>query len=335
MIKISKDNSFKLLIFSSLLIGGIYIKNSFNEEFADESKDNETTFSFRDEMINKFDQDIENLIEQMDETEEKEIGAVKPYNLVHDVESGDSLSLLSKKYGIDIDYIKKNNPNKNLNILIIGEKIDIPSENGFFYKVSKGETLSKISEDHKIFLTDIVKGDESEVLYEGETIFLKNPTIPLISKNIIVKGPTKSQNTKNQKTIFSNLFRNPLNKMTLTSAFGSRKHPVTNLVADHGGLDLRAKIGTKVFAANGGTVKFAGRSGNYGNLIIVTHPNGFETRYAHLSKIAVKKGEKILPNQQIALSGATGRVTGPHLHFEVRRNGAILNPMNHLIAFKK
>jgi murein DD-endopeptidase MepM/ murein hydrolase activator NlpD len=118
--------------------------------------------------------------------------------------------------------------------------------------------------------------------------------------------------------------------MTLTSSFGSRKHPVLKKVLNHAGIDLRAKTGTKVVSTKDGVISFAGRASGYGKLIIIKHSNGYETRYAHLSKIDVKKGQKVKKNEYIALSGATGRVSGPHLHFEIRKNGKVTNPINYL-----
>ncbi|MGL6169139.1 MAG: M23 family metallopeptidase, partial [Fusobacteriaceae bacterium] len=77
-----------------------------------------------------------------------------------------------------------------------------------------------------------------------------------------------------------------------------------------------------------------GYSGNYGYLVVITHKNGFETRYAHLSKIKVKVGQKINSREIIALSGQTGRVSGPHLHYEVRKNGKVLNPTRYMVFNK-
>ncbi|MGL5054601.1 MAG: M23 family metallopeptidase, partial [Fusobacteriaceae bacterium] len=129
-------------------------------------------------------------------------------------------------------------------------------------------------------------------------------------------------------------FYNPLNKVIITSSFGSRVHPVLKKVITHKAVDLKAAIGTKVLAAKDGVVKFAGYSGNYGYLVVITHKNGFETRYAHLSKIKVKVGQKINSREIIALTGKTGRVSGPHLHYEVRKNGKVLNPTRYMVFNK-
>ena len=99
-------------------------------------------------------------------------------------------------------------------------------------------------------------------------------------------------------------------------------------------MDLRASTGTRVYASDGGVVVFAGYNGSYGYLIKIKHDNGDYTYYAHLSKIAVSSGERVYKGQYIALSGATGNVTGAHLHFEIRKNGYTVNPVSYLPNLK-
>ena len=112
----------------------------------------------------------------------------------------------------------------------------------------------------------------------------------------------------------------------VTSNHGWRVHPTLKTKKYHDGIDYSASTGTPVKAAQGGTVTFAGSSGSYGNLIKIQHPDGTETRYAHLSKFNVKKGQNVSIGQKIGAVGATGRVTGPHLHFEIRKGGKSVNP---------
>ena len=98
----------------------------------------------------------------------------------------------------------------------------------------------------------------------------------------------------------------------------------------HQGVDIDADYGDDVFSADGGVVSFAGTLGTYGNLIEIDHQNGYKTRYAHLSSINVSKGDTLTKGEFIGKVGATGRVTGPHLHFEVIVNGKAQDPMNYL-----
>ncbi len=95
-------------------------------------------------------------------------------------------------------------------------------------------------------------------------------------------------------------------------------------------MDIAVPTGTTVSAAAEGTVVFAGRKGGYGNLVIVEHPDGRETRYAHLSSISVTAGDPVTQGQPIALSGSTGKSTGPHLHFEIREDGVAVDPRQFL-----
>lgn len=118
---------------------------------------------------------------------------------------------------------------------------------------------------------------------------------------------------------------------SITSTFGHRENPFGGSnVETHKGLDIRGPMGGPVKAMAKGTVEFAGPKGGFGNCIILKHGNGFETLYGHLSKILVRKGQKIDIGQQIGKIGSTGRSTGPHLHYEVHRNGQRINPQSFL-----
>lgn len=122
---------------------------------------------------------------------------------------------------------------------------------------------------------------------------------------------------------------------TVSSHFGSRKDPFTKRHAVHGGLDFRAPRGTPVLATASGTVIKAGRKGGYGKLVEIDHGGGITTRYAHLSRIKVRKGQKIKRGTMIGKVGSTGRSTGPHLHYEVRRKKRVLNPIHYVRLEKK
>jgi murein DD-endopeptidase MepM/ murein hydrolase activator NlpD len=116
----------------------------------------------------------------------------------------------------------------------------------------------------------------------------------------------------------------------ISSTFGSRFHPIDKRVKFHGGLDIAVPTGSKVVASADGIVKFAGWKGGYGNVVIIEHPDGSETLYGHNSKLMVTEGQKVGGGDPISLSGSTGKSTGPHLHFEMRRNGQLVNPSKFL-----
>lgn len=116
----------------------------------------------------------------------------------------------------------------------------------------------------------------------------------------------------------------------VTSRFGMRRNPVLNQVRLHAGIDLRAATGDPVRATSGGVVKSAGWQGGYGLAVRIDHGKGLETRYAHLSRLNVAPGQTIRPGEVIGFVGSTGRSTGPHLHYEVRRNGQAVDPSSTL-----
>jgi murein DD-endopeptidase MepM/ murein hydrolase activator NlpD len=116
------------------------------------------------------------------------------------------------------------------------------------------------------------------------------------------------------------------------SSFGRRIDPFTGQWAMHEGIDFLADQGSPVVAAAGGVVQFAGLHPQYGMMIDIDHGDDLVTRYAHLSKLFVKEGDVVVRGRRVALSGSTGRSTGPHLHFEVRFRGAAQNPAKFLVS---
>jgi murein DD-endopeptidase MepM/ murein hydrolase activator NlpD len=130
-------------------------------------------------------------------------------------------------------------------------------------------------------------------------------------------------------------FGNPAPGKTITSTFGNRLDPFFKRLAMHAGIDFRQRIGTPIMAPGAGTVIAAGPAGGYGIMVEIDHGNGITTRFGHLSKILVRKGDRVEEGEDIALSGSTGRSTGPHLHYEVRRNGQAVDPMRFLNAGMK
>ena len=119
----------------------------------------------------------------------------------------------------------------------------------------------------------------------------------------------------------------PVNSKRYTSKFGYRINPITNVNAFHTGLDIAAPLGTKIKAAYNGTVLKTGEDSHSGKYIFLSHADGLETFYCHCSEILAKDGAKIRQGETIALVGSTGWSTGPHLHFEIHKNGKRLDPL--------
>jgi murein DD-endopeptidase MepM/ murein hydrolase activator NlpD len=124
----------------------------------------------------------------------------------------------------------------------------------------------------------------------------------------------------------------PLNAEVVSSGYGYRVDPFLNRRAFHTGLDFPAPAGTLVRATASGTVAAAGWDGGYGQMVEVRHQNGIATRYGHLSAILVSEGVVIEAGTPIGRVGSTGRSTGPHLHYETRRDGETVNPRIFLAA---
>lgn len=119
----------------------------------------------------------------------------------------------------------------------------------------------------------------------------------------------------------------PLTVIDISSTYGRRTDPFTGQAAVHTGLDMRAATGTPVYVTAAGTVVNASRNGGYGNMVEVDHGNGIITAYAHLSAISVRVGQEVAMGAIVGRAGSTGRSTGPHLHYEVLRDGRTTDPL--------
>ncbi|MEM9417208.1 MAG: M23 family metallopeptidase [Bacteroidota bacterium] len=119
----------------------------------------------------------------------------------------------------------------------------------------------------------------------------------------------------------------------ISSPFGYRPDPFTRLPHFHSGLDIAARKGTPIYAPGDGVVKLAkkGFSGGYGNYVLIAHGYGFTTRYCHMQDFTVTSGQKVRRGQCIGYVGSTGRSTGPHLHYEVRKNNKLVNPAHYFL----
>ena len=120
----------------------------------------------------------------------------------------------------------------------------------------------------------------------------------------------------------------PVKYGKITSKFGNRNHPVLKSVKFHRGVDIAVSVGTPVYSGIKGKVTFAGRKGNYGNLVEIEGNNGIKVRYAHLNSVDVVTGQKVSDGEKVAETGNTGMSTGPHLHYEIIIDENPVNPLN-------
>lgn len=193
------------------------------------------------------------------------------------------------------------------------------------------------------FQRDVQPGDEFEVIFgrfygeDGKPA----KTGDILSASMTLSGKKHSlyrfeSNGEeeyfdaNGQSARSMLMKTPVDGARISSRFGRRFHPVLGYNRMHKGIDFAVPTGTPVMAAGSGAVTFAGYTRGFGNLVVVTHTNGYSTAYGHLSRFAagVKKGARVRQGQLVAYSGSTGMSTGPHLHYEVRVNGSQVNPTN-------
>ncbi len=119
----------------------------------------------------------------------------------------------------------------------------------------------------------------------------------------------------------------PVDSGWISSRFGRRQDPMSGRKSFHRGVDFAAKVDSQVHAVAAGVVTYSGNKSHYGNVVEIDHGNGYATRYGHNKKNVVKAGDVVVRGQQIAALGSTGRSTGPHVHFEVIRDGKRINPM--------
>ncbi len=181
------------------------------------------------------------------------------------------------------------------------------------YIIQKKDTLSRIARN---FATNLAKIKKHNALSSSA-----------LKLGQVLEIPVQTKNASSSRVIKRKVFILPVPQSKVTSRFGRRVDPFNkyNRVY-HTGLDLAAKVGTPVVSAAEGEVMFTGRNGGYGNSVIIQHKNGYKTVYAHCSQILVEVGETVKMGRVIAAVGRTGSATGAHLHFEVFRNGKIMNP---------
>ena len=182
--------------------------------------------------------------------------------------------------------------------------------------INTNENLKNINELNK---KNYKSGIKENVI---ENINVKN-----ITDNQEVQGIQNIQNENINNKNFGKILW-PVKSGKITSKFGNRNHPVLKSVKFHRGVDIAVSLGTPVYAGIRGIVTFAGKRGNYGNLVEIKGSDGIKVRYAHLSKIDVVTGQKVLNGEKVAETGNTGMSTGPHLHYEIIVDESPVNPLN-------
>ncbi|CRF33672.1 metalloendopeptidase [Brachyspira suanatina] len=237
------------------------------------------------------------------------------------IEEGDNLTTISRKIGANLDTLVSVNKITNANRLRPGQKIVIPNRNGLLYTIKKDESIEEIAERYDVSLNRVLSFNK-----------ISDPNDIEVGDDIFLPGAKYTLDERIDK--FGQMFSIPTTITRISSVFGYRVHPITGVRTKHMGVDIPGRLNTPVYAARKGKVIFAGYSGGYGNLVIVRHDKGYTTYYGHLNSITTKAGATVGVGVMIGRMGSTGRSTGSHLHFEVRRNGVALNPAD-FIPIKK
>ncbi|MBP7710083.1 MAG: M23 family metallopeptidase [Rickettsiales bacterium] len=248
-----------------------------------------------------------------------------------EVVSGDTIFGISKKTGVPLrDLIKQNNLTPPYN-LEVGDRLSIPSAN--YHEVKQGETLYAISRTYNMKINQLIEINELKEPYSvkaGDRIKIsKENKEQQPSRNL---KPSQKPAEAEQKVGVVDKVLDKFNKFswplrgTIISKFGPKSGGLYN-----DGINIKAKEGAEVKASEDGIVAYVGNElKGYGNLVIVKHSGGWITAYAHLSKASVTRGAKVKKGQKIGAVGATGNVTSPQLYFGLRKGRDAVNPLNYL-----
>ena len=276
------------------------------------------------------------------ETAISEVTADQQKEQIYEVKAGDTLSQIAEDNGLAIANLVAINPtldNEN-SVIRTGDELII----------TVPEPELSVVHTEQIYMEDTYEADvvyiDNDEWYTTKTELRQQPSAgfrkaaalvtyrndavesqEILKEEVIVEAIPKivERGTKVPPTYIK-----PISGGRLSSGFGGRKAPKKGASTNHKGIDWATPIGTAVMASSGGTVTRAGWGSGYGYVVYIQHADGRETRYGHLSKVLVSVGQKVSQGQKIALSGNTGRSTGPHLHFEIRINGQAVNPLNYL-----
>mgnify|MGYP001594795310 CR=1 FL=1 len=267
---------------------------------------------------------LENL-EMTTEISEKVRDSVIEYK----VASGDTVSKISEKFGISKETIVWENKLSSVNAIKPGQALRILPVTGINHKVTRGDTIYSIAKKYKANAQAIVDFPFNDFV-DSETFSLA------VGQNLVIPDGIRPDPVAPRSTS-SYLASQRTPNAGAVSATGNFAWPMGGVITQrfgwyHTGLDIATAFGTPVVAADSGVVTAAGWPDNsgYGVRVVIDHQNGYNTWYAHLTRVAVSAGQTVKRGDVIGYEGSTGRSTGPHLHFEVRRGTKRLNPLEFL-----
>lgn len=242
---------------------------------------------------------------------------VRSLKMVHyKVQPGETLGAIAARFGRSVGTLISFNSISDVRKVRSGSELQIPSADGIWYTVVAGDSLERIANRHHADINAVCDMNNlpSEVIRVGQKLFLPGVQMDAYAFDLAM----------------GRLFRKPT-VGRLSSGYGYRPDPFTGKMRMHNGIDIANRLGTPVVASMAGKVSWVdNRPKGYGNYVVVHHGNGYETLYAHLSRIDVKIGQWVEAGQRLGAMGSTGRSTGPHLHFTIFRNNVTLNPLHYV-----
>ena len=273
----------------------------------------------------------------------EELTSMRTEKAVYVVKKGDTFNNIAYSLGMDPNDLSALNPDVKVNLIWVDQELviqqavprlsvvavtEVTYEDVIHSPVEYIETADLYVGDTRVK----TQGEDGLALVTAQVTYLNNrETDREVLESTTLVEPTTTYTytgtTPRPKTASNGYYLWPV-QGTVSSNFGYRY--IFGGYSFHGGLDIYVPTGTTVKASDGGTVITAGWSGGYGNLVVIRHDNGTLTYYAHNSSLLVSAGQKVYQGQPIAKSGATGNVTGPHCHFEIRINGTCVNPRTYL-----
>ncbi len=278
--------------------------------------------------------DLEDVIQNGDALIKKDTAStnnkiIRPREGIVDyiVKTGDTISTIAASFGISVNTILWENNLNAYSLIRPGNKLVILPVSGVSHQVAKGDTLLSIASKYGVDSNKIMEVNKlanAEMLSSGQKLI-----IPGGKKNYYASNSASSASNISLKNLFKpeNLKSTASNKLAWPTV-GAR---ITQYYSwRHYAIDIANKIGTPIYACDSGVIEVAGWGKGYGNQIVVDHGGGRKSRYAHLSKFYVKKGDAVEKGEAIGAMGSTGYSTGSHLHFEYIINGVKTNPLNYL-----
>ena len=272
---------------------------------------------------------------------ERKLTANKEETRIYTVQSGDTVSAIGQRYGLSVSEIKDLNPDLDEARISVGQELTLSGAVPF---LSVQQTITESYVEAIPFVTDLEYDDtmyknKSKMKVEGV-----NGTADVVADVTYVNGEETAR-----EILSYQVTAEPVNAVKIVGTKALPRHMATgkfikpsngrfssgygrrpSLGDFHTGVDFAGAKGTNIWASDGGVVIHSGWKGNFGYCVYIDHQNGYVTRYAHCSKLLVKKGDKVAQGDIIAKVGNTGRSYGAHVHFEILYNGKTQNPLNYI-----